>query len=171
MVMIETDRLILRKMRTEDVDDLLMIFSDPAVMASFGGRLFDRVMMERWVRRNLTHQEKYGYGLFSVILKAGELLVGDCGLEHMEVDGCPEVEIGYDFRSDYWGRGLATEAAAAVRDYAFAKIGLARVVSLIRPDNIASLRVAEKIGMVKTKEILRGDALYWVYARSREKPH
>jgi ribosomal-protein-alanine N-acetyltransferase len=167
--MIETDRLILRTMRAEDVDDLLVIFSDPKVMASFGGQLFDRTMMEGWVRRNLAHQEEYGYGLFSVILKPRELLVGDCGLEHMEVDGCPEVEIGYDFRSDHWGRGLATEAAAAVRDYAFTEIGLERVVSLIRPDNVASLRVAEKIGMVKTKEIRRGDVVYWVYAKSREK--
>ena len=167
--MIETDRLILRTMMPEDVDDLLIIFSDPLVMASFGGQLFDRVMMERWVGRNLAHQQQYGYGLFSVILKAGELLVGDCGLEHMEVDGSQEVEIGYDFRSDYWGRGLATEAAAAVRDYAFSTLGLARVVSLIRPDNIASLRVAEKIGMVKTKEIMRGDVAYWVYTTSRAK--
>jgi RimJ/RimL family protein N-acetyltransferase len=165
--MIETGRLTLRKMTLDDTDDLLSVFSDPRVMQSFGGELFDRVQMERWVRRNLAHQEQYGFGLFSVILRAEQLLVGDCGLERMEVGGEPEVEIGYDIRSDYWGRGIATEAAAAVRDFAFGRLRLPRVVSLIRPDNVASRRVSEKIGMAKEKEIIRGGQPYWVYALSR----
>jgi ribosomal-protein-alanine N-acetyltransferase len=158
--------LILRKMTMEDLEDLLRIFSDPKVMQSFGGVLFDRERMERWVRRNLDHQAKYGYGLFSVILKTNGELVGDCGLEHMEVNGRPEVEIGYDFLSAYWGRGLATEAAAAVRDYALDQLGLHRVISLIRPENRASIRVSEKIGMAKEKECLRGAQLYHVYSLS-----
>ena len=165
--MLETDRLKLREMTVDDVDPLLVIFSDPEVMKSFGGILFDRKQMEQWVGRNLDHQKQYGYGLFSVILKTDDVLVGDCGLEHMEVDGRAEVEIGYDFRSDYWGQGLATEAAAAVRDFALVELGLERVISLIRPENVASLRVAEKIGMAKEKEIKRGEATYWVYALSR----
>ncbi|KPJ63805.1 hypothetical protein AMJ44_13940 [candidate division WOR-1 bacterium DG_54_3] len=161
--MLETKRLILRKMTLEDTSDLLHIFSDPRVMQSFGGELFDRHRMERWVRRNLAHQEKYGYGLFSVILKAEDTLVGDCGLEHMEVDGQPEVEMGYDMRSDYWGRGFATEAAGAVRDFALQQLRLPRVISLVRPENVASRRVAEKIGMAQEKEIVRGGCPYWVY--------
>lgn len=164
--MLKTRRLILRKMTMEDADDLLGIFSDPKVMQSFGGVLFDRAKMEQWVQRNLDHQDRYGYGLFSVILKENGDLVGDCGLEHMEVDGASEVEIGYDFLSAYWGRGLATEAAGAVRDYAFRSLGLKRVISLIQPSNLASLRVAEKIGMVKEKECTRGGQLYYVYSQS-----
>lgn len=151
-----------------DLDDLLGIFSDPKVMQSFGGVLFDRAMMKKWIGRNLDHQDRHGYGLFSVILKSSGELVGDCGLEHMEVDGSPEVEIGYDFRSAYWGQGLATEAAAAVRDYAFQELGLDRVISLIRPDNPASRRVAEKIGMVKEKDCIRGNQVYHVYSQSRQ---
>jgi ribosomal-protein-alanine N-acetyltransferase len=165
--MLETERLILRKMTSEDLDQLLLIFSDPKVMQSFGGILFDRAMMGKWVSRNLNHQDRYGYGIFSVILKENEELVGDCGLEHMEVDGSHEVELGYDFRSDYWNRGLATEAAAAVRDYAFEQLGLKRLISLIRPDNLASQRVAEKIGMRKEKKCVRGDVLYHLYSQSR----
>ena len=165
--MLETRRLILRKMTMEDLDDLLRIFSDPRVMQSFGGALFDRARMKQWLLRNLDHQDQYGYGLFSVILKASGELVGDCGLEHTEVEGSPEVEIGYDFLSTYWGRGLATEAASAVRDYAFDQPGLARVISLIRPDNFASIRVAQKIGMVKEKECLRGGQRYYVYSLFR----
>ena len=161
---IETDRLVLRTMHMGDTEALLSIFSDPLVMASFGGVLFDRVRMEQWVQRNLTHQERYGYGLFSVILKAKGRLIGDCGLEHMEIDGDSEIELGYDFRSDYWGQGYATEAALAVRDHAWGEMGLSRLISLIRPSNAASRRVSEKIGMTKEREILRGEELYWIYA-------
>jgi ribosomal-protein-alanine N-acetyltransferase len=164
---LRTDRLILRPMVEDDVEALLLVFSDPNVMASFGGILFDRSMMERWVRRNLDHQDRHGYGLFSVIHRETDELIGDCGLEHMEVDGKPEVEIGYDIRSDYWNRGLASEAATAVRDFAFDALHLPRVISLIRPANVASERVAEKVGMRPEKEIVRGNASYWVYALSR----
>ena len=166
-MILETKRLILRKMTLKDTNDLLYIFSDPRVMQSFGGELFDYRRMELWIRRNLAHQEKHGYGLFSVILKEEDTLVGDCGLEHMEVGGQPEVEIGYDIRSDYWCKGLATEAAGVVRDFAFQQIRLSRVISLIRPDNVASRRVAEKIGMAKEKEIVRGGFTYWVYVISQ----
>jgi RimJ/RimL family protein N-acetyltransferase len=137
---LEIDRLILREMRTEDADDLLAIFGDRRVMAAFEISPFDRAQMERWVQRNLDHQRQHGYGLFSVILKENGLLVGDCGLEQIDIG----VELGYDFRSDYWNRGLATEAAGAVRDFAFGDLGLPRLVSLIRAGNGASRRVAEK---------------------------
>jgi RimJ/RimL family protein N-acetyltransferase len=153
-------------MSGEDTDQLLTIFTDPRVMASFDDQLFDRATMEQWVRRNLEHQEEYGYGLFTVLLKNEGILIGDCGLEHMEVDGISEVELGYDFRSDYWGKGFATEAAGAVRDFAFSRLGLNRLVSLIRPSNAASRRVAEKVGMIKEREIERGGNLYWVYSVS-----
>src|SRR3954452_15699336 len=126
--MIDTERLLLREMRWEDVDDLLCIFSDPPVIASFGGALFDRSQMEQWVRRNLDHQEQHGYGLFSVIHKETGLLIGDCGLERMEVAGEPEVELGFDFRSDHWNQGFATEAAGAVCDFAFRSLQLPRLV-------------------------------------------
>jgi ribosomal-protein-alanine N-acetyltransferase len=166
--MIETPRLILRPMRAEDTGALLHIFADPQVMAAFLVEPFARPQMERWVRRNLDHQDDHGYGHFSVILKENGLLVGDCGLEVMEVAGETAVELGYDFRSDYWGQGLATEAAMAVRDYAFGTLGLPRLVSLIRQGNDASRRVAEKVGLSLTETIQRGDSPYWVYALDRE---
>lgn len=167
MKTLETDRLILRRMELEDTDELLHIFSDPKVMASFDDVLFDRAKMEQWVRRNLDHQERYGYGLFSLILKSEGTLIGDCGLEHMELDGQEEVEIGYDIHSDYWGVGFATEAALAVRDFAVREIGLTRLICMIRPANVASRRVAEKIGMTKEKELLRGGHPYWIYSVDR----
>lgn len=89
------------------------------------------------------------------------------GLEHMEISGKPEVEPGYDLRSDYWGQGLATEAALAVRDFAFGELAFSRLISLIRPTNVASRRVAEKIGMAEEQQIRQGDQSYLVYALSQ----
>lgn len=173
--MIETQRLLLRPMRREDVDSLLRIFGDPIVMAAFDAEPFDRRQLEGWVRRNLDHQERHGYGLFSVILKDRRELIGDCGLEMMELDdvgaaadaaadaATVAAELGYDFRSDVWNRGLATEAAAAVRDYAFATLGLPRLISLIRQGNHASRRVAEKIGMRHARDLDRSGIPYWLF--------
>lgn len=143
---IETPRLVLRPMRLADVDDLLQIFGDPVVMAAFESDPFDRLQMERWVQRNLEHQERFGYGLFSIVRQTDGVLIGDCGLEHLD-DERDAVEFGYDLRRDCWNQGFATEAAIAVRDHAFQVLKLPRLISLIRQGNAASCRVAEKIGM------------------------
>ncbi len=160
---LETPRLVLRPMRAMDLDDLLKIFADPKVMAAFDAAPFDRAQMAQWLERNLDHQREHGYGLYSVIHKADGLLIGDCGLEVMDVEGTRVAELGYDFRSDYWKQGLATEAAAAVRDYAFNVLRLPRLISLIRVRNLASQRVAVKVGMERLSEFTRYGALYWKY--------
>ena len=167
---LETGRLVLRPMQADDVDDLLLIFSDPRVMASFDEILFDRAQMKQWLQRNLDHQIRYGYGLFAVIHKIDQILIGNCGLEWMEVDGTVAAELGYDFRSDYWNQGLATEAAAAVRDYAFGVLRLPQLVSLIRVGNHASQHVAEKIGMQRRSEFTRYNHQYWKFVLEREEP-
>ena len=160
---LETTRLLLRSMDATDFDDLLRIFTDHKVMAAFDTAPFDHEQMTQWLQRNLDHQAKYGYGLFSVIHKANGLLIGDCGLEVMQVDGAQVAELGYDLRSDYWNRGFATEAATAVRDYAFNILSLPRLISLIRMGNRASQRVAEKIGMERISELTRFGNRYWEY--------
>ena len=166
--MIETARLLLRPMRADDRDELLTVFGDRRVMAAFGAEPFGQTEMKRWVERNLEHQNRYGYGLFSIIHKADRCLVGDCGLEHREIGNIPEIELGYDLRSDYWNRGLATEAAKAASEWAFGSLRLARLTSLVRQGNIASARVAEKIGMRGEANIMQRGTPYWLYALSRE---
>jgi RimJ/RimL family protein N-acetyltransferase len=161
---LETPRLVLREMRADDATALLKVFSDARVIASFPGTTpFDAKRMAAWLDRNLTHQNEHGYGLFSVIHKTSSVLIGDCGLERTEIG----VELGYDLRSDYWGQGLATEAAAAVRDFAFTTLGQDRLVSLIRVGNDRSRRVAEKIGMSLVEEIERHGMAYWLYRIER----
>jgi RimJ/RimL family protein N-acetyltransferase len=158
----ETKRLILRPMLETDIDELLLIFTDPIVMAAFDHPLFTREQMQRWLQRNLDHQSQFGYGLFSIILKETGELIGDCGLEQMEDQGA--AELGYDFRSDFWNRGYATEAACAVRDYAFDVLKLPQLISLIRLGNLPSRRVAEKVGMTLTEEFTRYGIRYWKYS-------
>jgi ribosomal-protein-alanine N-acetyltransferase len=166
-ISIETERLLLRPMEITDVDAMLGIFTDPLVIASFGIPPFERHQMKQWVERNLSHQNEFGYGLFTVILKYSNLLIGDCGLEHTDIDGEVVTELGYDFLSDYWHKGLATEAASAVRDYAFIELKLARLVSLVRIGNDASKRVAERVGMTLASELTRYGNRYWKYGIER----
>jgi RimJ/RimL family protein N-acetyltransferase len=162
-ILIETPRLWLRTMRGNDLDSLLIIFSDPKVMDAFQSPPFSPEQMLGWLQRNLDHQATHGYGLFSVILKQNVLLIGDCGLEVMEVGGLAAAELGYDFRSDYWNQGYATEAALAVRDYAFHHLKLPRLISLIRVGNQPSKRVAEKVGMRYSGDYHHDDRHYWRY--------
>jgi RimJ/RimL family protein N-acetyltransferase len=97
-----------------------------------------------------------------VILKKTGELIGDCGLEQMK--GMGAAELGYDFRSAFWNQGYATEAAMAVRDYAFGVLRLPQLISLIRVGNLASKRVAEKVGMTLAEEITRYEYHYWKYS-------
>ncbi len=159
---LETEHLVLRPMLETDLDALLRIFTDARVMAAFHHPPFTHEQMQRWLQRNLDHQNQFGYGLFSVILKETGELIGDCGLEQMEDQGA--AELGYDLRSDFWNRGYATEAARAVRDYAFHVLQLPQLISLIRVGNLASKRVAEKVGMTLAEHITRYDTRYWKYA-------
>lgn len=160
---LETERLVLRSMVTDDLDDLLGIFGDPVVMASFRQPPLKREQVRKWLDRNLDHQREHGYGLFAVCLKDSGRLIGDCGLELMEVSGEQVAELGYDFRSECWSRGYATEAACVVRDFAFSTLKLPRLVSLIQPGNPASERVAQKTGMEMTGRIQRDSRTYLRY--------
>jgi RimJ/RimL family protein N-acetyltransferase len=162
-VAIETERLLLRAMVAADLDDLLGIFGDPAVMAAFREAPLGRDEVRRWLERNLDHQREHDYGLFAVCLKADDRLIGNCGLELMDVSGEQVAELGYDFRRDYWNRGYATEAACAVRDFAFGTLCLPRLVSLIQPGNPASERVAQKAGLKRTGRIEREGRTYLLY--------
>jgi [ribosomal protein S5]-alanine N-acetyltransferase len=164
---LETERLLLRAMAADDLDDLLAIFGDPAVMAAFRVAPLDREQVRRWLERNLDHQREHGYGLFAVCLKTDGRLIGDCGLELMEVSGEQVAELGYDFRRDCWNRGYATEAACAVRDFAFGTLGLPRLVSLIQPGNPASERVAQKAGLKRSGRIERDGRTYLRYEIER----
>ncbi len=162
-VILETDRLLLREIVCHDADDLLEIWADPEAMRLFPKTL-DRYEMNAWIERNLKRYEQYGHGLWAVILKSDQRLVGDCGLMIQEVDGVEELEVGYHFNRRYWGKGFATEAARACMDYAFNQLGRSRIISMIRPENTSSRRVAERNRLQIEKEVFWRGYLHYVYS-------
>jgi ribosomal-protein-alanine N-acetyltransferase len=164
---LETPRLILREFRQDDVNALALILSDSETMRFYPAP-FDRVGVEDWISRNLRRYREQGHGLWAIILKSSGELVGDCGLTVQEVEGTSEIEIGYHVRRDLWGQGLATEAARACRDLGFARLPAERLISLIRPENLPSRRVAEKNGMTVWKELNWRGLPHLVYAIRRE---
>lgn len=159
---LETERLILREIAHADLDDLLAIWGDEKVMRLFPKTL-DRVDMATWIDRNLKRYEQYGHGLWAVILKSEQKLVGDCGLVIQEVDGAEELEVGYHFNKNYWGRGLAAEAARGCMEFAFTRLNRQRIISMIRPENLPSRRVAERNGLRIEKEVFWRGYQHYVY--------
>ena len=166
-IILETERLSLREITTDDFDDLLEIWSDPEAMRLFPRTLDDQAMRE-WIERNQKRYEQHGHGLWAVIMRSEQKFVGDCGLTIQEVDGIEELEVGYHFNRKYWGRGFATEAARACMDYAFERLGRRRIISMIRPENTPSRRVAERNGLRIEKEIFWRGYQHFVYAIERE---
>jgi len=151
---IETDRLHIRSITVSDAHALATIWSDPEVTRYMGGpRDFAQVLAIFQEDARAGAQDDID--LWPVVEKASGRVVGHCGLIQKEVDDRPEIELVYVLATSAWGRGYATEAASAVRDYALHRIGLRRVVALIDPENTASERVAEKVGMPFERETRR----------------
>jgi len=167
MQIIETSRLILREFSADDADALALVLSDAETMRFYPAPL-DRAGVEGWIARNLDRYAKDGHGLWAMILKSTGEVIGDCGLTIQNVGGLQEIEIGYHVRRDHWGRGLASEAARACRDFGFAHLPAERLISLIRPENLPSRRVAEKNGMTVWKEVMWTSLPQLVYSIRRE---
>jgi [ribosomal protein S5]-alanine N-acetyltransferase len=151
-VILETSRLLLRELVPQDADALEKVLGDPVAMQYYPAA-FDRKTVEEWIGRNRNRYERDGHSLWAMILKESGELIGDCGCALQEVEGRNEIEIGYHTRRDLWGNGYASEAAQACKEYAFHQLGARRVISMIRPENQQSRRVAEKNGMTCEKVV------------------
>jgi RimJ/RimL family protein N-acetyltransferase len=141
----ESDRLAYREMTPDDLDDMAFLLGDPAVMTYYP-RPKTRDEAAQWIDWNRGLYRLHGYGLW-LVSTADDGFVGDCGLTPQVVDGVTELEVGYHVRPALQGRGYATEAAAASRDFARDVLGAKRLIAIIHPDNRPSQRVAEKIGL------------------------
>lgn len=159
---LETPRLRLREFTPEDADALALVLSDAETMRYYPV-LFDRAGVEEWISRNRRRYSANGHGLWAMILKSTGELIGDCGVTVQPVDGIDELEVGYHLRRDHWGHGYATEAAQACRNWAFENRSAEYVISLIRPENLPSRRVAERNGMTLWKEVIWRDLPHCVY--------
>ena len=154
---LETERLILREPEAADRDGYAEIWGDPEVVRFLGGRTLSPDEVPEGIERMLKQWNRHGVGLFSVLRKRDERLVGRVGYllwdserwvnaMHEELEGDLELEIGWVVARAFWNQGYATEAATACRDHAFGALARDRVISLIAPENLPSIRVAKKIG-------------------------
>jgi RimJ/RimL family protein N-acetyltransferase len=139
-----TERLRFREMVPEDLDELTAVLGAPDPVRPHR-RMRTRADAERWIAWNQQNYAEHGFGLWVVETHEGRF-VGDCGLTMQDVEGEQHVEVGYHVALDLRGRGLATEAAAAVRATA-TDAGVEHLVAIIRPENLPSQRVAQKIGL------------------------
>lgn len=156
MAVLETSRLTLRPFREDDVDVLAELMANHDFMR-FSLGVYTREQTIGFLDKLLALQNENKPSLFAAVLRSNGMLLGYCGFYHQHIDGTEEIEIGYRMHPDYWNKGLATEAARTVRDHAFRDLKLPRVISLMHPENIASRRVVEKIGMTLEKQtIYRG---------------
>ena len=143
-MLLSTHRLLIRPFSTDDVTAFAEIVADPEVMRYIGdGSALSRVRAGDHVERSIQSQEKKGYSRYAVCLKESRRLIGTCGF--MEFDG--EIDFGWRYARRYWGMGYATEAARAVLAYARESLQIGQIVCVCFTDNVASLRVIQKLAL------------------------
>jgi RimJ/RimL family protein N-acetyltransferase len=167
-----TPRLTFREMTPDDLDDMAALLGDPKVMRYYPHPK-SRQEASAWITWNQQLYRDHDLGLWLLTLRETSEFVGDCGLTPQQVDGVTEIEVGYHLRTTLQGRGLASEAAAACRDYARDVLGLERLIAIIDPRNRPSQRVAEKLGMSLERD--SDDHRQWtsprrIYAMSLTRP-
>ena len=148
-IILETPRLILRHLVLDDLDALFALYSDPEIRKYFP----DGVKSHEDTREELEwylngHPEHPKIGLWATVHKETGKFIGRCGLLPWEIDSRLEIEVAYLLDKKFWHQGLATEAATGILAYAFDTLNLLRIICLMHPDNIASQRVAQRIGMI-----------------------
>jgi RimJ/RimL family protein N-acetyltransferase len=155
VVILQTDRLCLRHVHILDLDPMYRVFGDPEAMR-FGDGVQTKEWVQGWLRTCLEqYYRQWGFGPYAVVERQYRQVIGYCGLFFFpDINGRPEVELGYRLARAAWGNGYATEAAQAVRDYAFGTLGMHRLIAMIDPHNRASIRVAEKIGMAYEADVM-----------------
>jgi ribosomal-protein-alanine N-acetyltransferase len=169
---LRTERLILRAIQLEDLDEYHeRLFADPEVMRYLpGGEPLLRERLDGLVQRSRGHWEQHGYGVWVVCDGRDGQVIGQCGLRF--VDEVGETEILYAYARSSWGRGLATEAGRATLDFGFGQTPLQRIVAYAVPDNVASTKVMEKLGMTHegTDRLWDLDLVRYAIARAPRRP-
>ncbi len=151
MIILKTNRLILREYSEKDFKTLHKILSDKITM-SFLETPFSLDQTNEWISKSIASYKQYGFGRLAVLTRENNNLIGDCGIMKNSIDGKKGNDLGYIFHHTNWGTGYATEAASVCLKYAFDKLKIKRICANMAYDHIASKCVAEKTGMKKEKE-------------------
>ena len=164
---LETNRLILRRLLPDDLDSLFGLYSEPEIRRYFpeGTLTYQETKEElEWFLNG--HPAQPQLGLWATLHKETDQFIGRCGLLPWTIEGRPEVEVAYLLAKEYWGQGLGTEAAQAIVHYAFEQLQLSRLICMIDLENQASIKVASKIGMTLEKEMEDEKGPFLLYSRS-----
>ena len=167
-MIIETDRLILREYTMDDLENIYKILSCPITMSHYI-KPYDYDGAKRWINWCINSYKENGFGLWAMILKETNTFIGDCGLSLQNIDGdiCPE--IGYHIHKSYWRKGFGSEAARAVRDWAFENTEYDCLYSYMKYTNVGSYSTAIANGMKKVKEYPDDkNKISYAYAITRE---
>ncbi len=174
MTILETNRLMLRRLIPDDLDNLYALYRDPEMRQHFPaeGESPDKTLTYEETREELEwfldgHPKRPELGLWATIHKETGQFIGRCGLLPWTVDEQDEVEVAYMIDKKYWRQGLGSEAARGIRDYAFEQLGLSRLICMIYPENEASIKVAANIGMTLEKECVDEFGPFLVYSMAR----
>ena len=150
-MILETARLVLREYTHDDFEAIFEILSDAETMRHYP-KPYDEEMTRLWIERNIERYKKYGFGLWAVTLKETGKFIGDCGITIQNIDGEFLPEIGYHIHKKHWRQGFGSEAASAVRDWAFENTEYNCLYSYMKYTNVESYSTAASIGMKKVKE-------------------
>lgn len=145
-MILETERLYFRRMNQNDFKSLCKILQDEKTMYAYEGAFSDGEVQE-WLDRQISRYEKWGFGLWAMVLKERDEVIGQCGLTMQPWKEEEVLEVGYLLQRNYWHKGYATEAARACKKYAFEILNAKEVCSIIRDTNAASQKVAVRNGM------------------------
>lgn len=166
MIRLETPRTFMREILGNDFDFLLRMMSDAEVMRYYPRPYTDRDVRD-FINRMRRRYRDDGCGLWLVLDRESGEPLGRVGLMRQDVNGADEFEVGYMIHRPFWRRGFATEAATAVRDWAFGERRLPRVISLIRPENVPSQGVARHLGMAIVGQTDQAGVPHHVFAVNR----
>ena len=159
---LETQRLVLREISLADLDFVAAMLAHPEVMR-YWPKCYDRQEAADWVKRQQQRYTDHGVGYWLALDKASGQPVGQAGLLVLQVDGAEEIGLGYITHRPFWRMGFASEAAAASRDHAFNALCRSRVIALVRPENMPSRGVMQKLGMKLEKSIHYADYEHLVF--------
>ncbi len=144
-MMIETTRLLLREMTVDDAENTYLLNLDPDVIKYTGDKPFESIEAAAKFLQGYDHYKIYGFGRWAVVEKSTNNFLGWCGLKYSPA--LDEYDIGYRFLKKHWGKGFATESAAACMEAGFYKFNIQSIVGRAMPENLASIKVLEKIGL------------------------
>ena len=163
---IQTERLSLERIRSEDVDDMIAMQQDDRFVEVFGHRS-DPDRVRAFTAKQIDDWDRLGFSLWTIRDREAGAFIGRGGLRSVAIEGVDEVELGYGLRPEWWGRGLATELSRTALAIGFERLELESIVAFTMPTNTRSRNVMEKVGLTFERDIVWADMPHVLYRVTR----